>query len=287
MILPIVQEKIQSKREHYEERLQRAWKVPALEKLDPKNSAMGQVRVERTLALLEKHIAIKGGRIADLGCGTGWMASLLAKRGGDLTAVDLFENISESPQMSYRKGAIPYLPFSDASFDGLVFTDVIAEIDPPLYRLTLSELARLLKRSGWILGSTQLDLDSADAHERFIGLIETEFEIIASTKSYNRLHVYLTRWLKAPARFVRAGGQGGYRMEQLQKRSGLMRLWFYLNSIKSISVLWKPIASLFSPLLGIVKSDLRLLLFAERLSKIFWGRSAITHVIVVARKKKI
>jgi ubiquinone/menaquinone biosynthesis C-methylase UbiE len=290
MRLPIVQEKTQTKRERYEARMERKRKLPAPEKLGPQGSAMDQVRIERTVALLEKHSQIKGERIADLGCGTAWMASLLAERGGHPTAVDLFENISESgqrSQISYQRAAIPYLPFPDASFDGLVFSDVIAEIDPPLYRLTFSELARLLTRSGWIICSTQLDLYSEDAHERFIGLIESEFEIIDSAKSHNRLHVYLTRWAKAPFRFLRAGAQKEYRMEHLQKRSGLMRLWFYLNSIKFISLLWKPIASLFFPLLNLLKSDRRLLLFAERLSKALWGRKAMTHVIVVARKKKI
>jgi ubiquinone/menaquinone biosynthesis C-methylase UbiE len=287
MGLPIVQEKTQTKRKLYEERMERERKPP--EKLGPQDLALDQLRIERTLALLEKHIQIKGERIADLGCGTAWMASLLAKRGGHITAVDLFENISERvhSQISYQKAAIPYLPFPDASFDGLVFSDVIAEIDPPHYRLTLSELARLLKRSGWLICSTQLDLYSEDAHERFIELIESEFEIIASTKSYHRLHVFLTRLAKAPFRFLRAGAQKEYRMEHLQKRSGLMRLWFYLNSIKFISLLWKPIASLFFPLLNLLRNDRRLLLFAERLSKALWGRKAMTHVIVMARKKKI
>jgi ubiquinone/menaquinone biosynthesis C-methylase UbiE len=290
MGLPIVEEKTKTKREHYEERVRQVCDSVPLEKIDPLCSAQGQVRIERTLELLAKHIACKGDLIADLGCGTAVIASLLADQGGVLTALDVSDRVLQSSkhtQMSYRRGCIPYLSFSDACFDGVIFTDVIAEIEPPLYRLTLSELARLLKRNGWMICSTQLDLYSHDAQERFIQLIHTEFEIIASVKSYHRLHFYLTRWVKAPARFVRAARQENYRAEHLQRRSGFMRLWFYLNSTKAASLLWRPCTLLSFPLQRMIKKNRPLLLALERLSKIIWGTKALTHLIVLARKKKI
>jgi ubiquinone/menaquinone biosynthesis C-methylase UbiE len=290
MGLPIVEEKQKTKRQLYEEEVQQSFKNLSLDKIDPYRTIQGRLRIERTVQLLEKNVPILGSTIADLGCGSALIASLLADLGGEITAVDAapqFLNCSKDSRIARVKASIPYLPFADSTFDGVVFTDVIAEIEPHLYRLTLSELSRILKRGGWLICSTELDLHSYDAQDRFIELVKSEFEILASQKSYHRLHLYLMRWLKAPFRFIRAGKEKEYRLTLLQKREGLMRFWFYLNSIQGISSLWQPIAFLLRPLSHSLQKNRRFLLFCERFSLLFWGRRAPTHLIVLARKKKM
>ena len=239
MGLPILKEKTQTRRQHYEERVQQK----GVETADPLSTSVGRIRIARTLELLENHIQIEGCRIADLGCGSGVIATLLANKGGEITAVDAVKESLASivhPQITPKQAFLPYLTFPDAHFDGVVFTDVIAEMESHLYRLTFSELSRLLKGEGWLLCSTQLDLHSYDAFQRWIHLIETEFEIVDATKSFHRLHFYCTRWVKAPARFARAAREKEYRHLQLQKRSGLTRLWFSLNSSPSIAFFGNP-----------------------------------------------
>jgi 2-polyprenyl-3-methyl-5-hydroxy-6-metoxy-1,4-benzoquinol methylase len=280
--LPIAKEK--NKKELYEEEVYEHCAKICAEKLDPLQSAQGRERIIRTLELLEKHCQIAGSTIADLGCGSGVIASQLASKGALVTAVDAIER---SLLPNFKKVCIPYLPFSDEAFDGLVFTDVIAEITPHHYRLTLSELNRLLNKKGWLIISTPLDLYSHDAYDQFIQLIRTEFEIIESSKSYHRLHFYLNRIASAPRRFIQSSEQASYRLRQLQKRSGLMRLWLYLNSTKFVALLWRPVALFFKPLEQGLKKSQRLLLFAEALSEILWGKGALTHIIVLARKRRI
>jgi ubiquinone/menaquinone biosynthesis C-methylase UbiE len=288
--LPILEQRQKSERQLYEERMQALWEEAPLEKFDPQSSAKGKLRIADTLELLKHHVQIKGSRILDLGCGTGLFATLLAQQGGELTVADVSEKALKyctHPNLTCHRVCVPYLPFPDAHFDGLVFTDVIAEIEPALYRLTLSELSRLLKRKGWLVCSTPLDLYSQDAREKFIQLIETEFEIIASKKRYHRLHFYLTRWVDAPMRWVRAGQKNEYRIRELEKRQSWRYLWFYCNSTKAFSFFWRPAALLLHPLQRLLKRSQRLLLFAERFSEILWGSSALTHIIVIARKRGI
>lgn len=290
MGLVILEEKAKTTRERYEEHVKRVCEQLSLKKLGPLDCVTGQVRIARSLKLLEEHIDYKGAAIADLGSGFSPIALILADQGALLTALDASEKAllyKPHPHIAYKRACIPYLPFADAAFDGLIFTDVIAEIEPHLYRLTLSELSRLLKQNGWMLCSTELDLYSHDAYEKFIQLLACEFELVAEIKSYHRLHFYLSRWIQAPSRFVRAARDANYRSEQLQKRLKLMRIWFYLHSAKPIVFFWKPIAFILRPLQQAVQKSRKLLLFAEKLSKMLWGSSALTHVIVLVRKKKI
>lgn len=285
MGLPIIEEKSRTRRQVYEDEVRKVWENIPLEKIDPTHSMNSLLRIERTLTLLEGHIKIEGSEVADLGCGTGHLASLLAAKGGEITAVDVVQRIH--PTFTFVRACLPYLSLSDSSFDGVVLTDVIAEIEPHLYRLTLSELARILKKEGWLICSTQLDIHSHDAQERFVDLIKTEFEIFDSKKSYHRLHYHLTCWVKAPYRFIRGGKEEAYRLNLLQKRSGPMRLWFYLNSHRMLSLLWKPIAWIFTPFLHLLQTNRKFLLFCENISEILWGSGALTHLIILARKKKM
>lgn len=264
-------------------------RVP-FEKLDPQQAAIARERIERTLKLLRQHTDPQGLHIADLGCGAGSIALALADSHAQVTAVDAAAALLERwhhPNVVCKQAYIPYLPFNDESFDGLVLTDVIASIEPHLHRPTLSELARLLTREGWLMISTPLDLYSTDADLLFLQLVQTEFEVIATTPSYHRLHFYLSRWIEAPSRFVRASHSSLYRTTQLQKRSGFTRLWFTLNSHPAVAPAWRPLAWLLEKPSKFIKNNRRLLLLAERLSKMLWGNSALTHMIVLARKKKM
>ncbi len=234
--LPIFVEKNKTERQRYEEDQRSKSALLGLEELDGFATVAGKIRLERTLELLFKEIDVSGQRIADLGCGVPHILESLGSAGADITAVDINEKVVKQlteQKIAHFDKCIPYLPFQDKAFDGLIFTDVIAHIDPKLYRLTFSELARILKRDGWLICSTPLDLDSYDAKEQFIQLVRSEFECISFRKSYHRLYLLISRLIKESSPF------------------------------------WNK----------------KLNLALEKASKILFGDGAMSHLIVLARKK--
>jgi len=288
MALKLLKEEKRTQSQHYEEHVRNMRQNVATEKMDPLNSALGKVRVDRTLLLLKDVPSLQGNSLLDLGCGSGYLAFLMAEKGAHVTAVDVVNKICHfHDHVTFQQACIPYLKLPDAAFDGVLLTDVLAEIEPSLYRLTLSELARLVKPAGWVLFSTPLDLASLDAKEKFLQLIATEFDICGISESYHRLYFFLLNLLKAPFRFVRASREAAYRLRHLTKRSGIFRIGFYFNSSRSCSWFWKPLLLLFLPLLNRLQQSRGLLLFLERLSEIVCGSTALTHLIVLAQKKKL
>lgn len=286
--LPIIEERVLSKKEQFEEntraRCEQAWEEDAA-KLDPNQTVIGRERIKRTRELLAKlhfGLSLEGKAIADLGCGNAALASLF--EGADITAVDVAQSaLDKCPEHIKRvRGCLPYCRLPEESFDGVLLTDVIAELEPHLYRLMLSEVSVLMKRDGFFLCSTELDLYSEDPLGHFLAFLKTEFEVVETKKSYHRLYFYLRRWLDAPARFAHAGKEPTYRLLQLEKRSGFYRLWFYLNSLKWISYVWRPLTPLKNSL-----HQPSLLLFFERISEILWGEGALTHVIALCKRKSL
>lgn len=240
----VLSERPLSQREQYESTAKRMcddyWNSTSLEKLDPFLTALGQERIERTWDLIRQQVpSFKEKAVVDLGCGSGALAAHFAEQGSQIVGVDGAEkalNHCDKKGIPSLIAQLPYVKLADESFEGALLTDVIAEITPSLYRLTLSEVARLLTKEGWFVCSTPLDLYSEDALFHFFSLIQSEFKIVTQRKSYHRLYFYCRRFLEAPSRFVTAAKCADYRGKQLEKRGGLMRLWFYLNTLKAIAV---------------------------------------------------
>jgi SAM-dependent methyltransferase len=283
MPLPVITEKLQTRRDLYKQQLQQK----EVEAHNSSISSVEMVRIQRTLQLIEKHVDICKCSIVDVGCGNGVLAHMLSSKGCKVDALDIFPQENFPGDVPYQQGFLPYLTFEDARFEGVVFTDVIADIDSHLFRLSFSEIARITSRKGWLVCSTQLDLHSFDACQCFAALVETEFEIIACEKSYHRLHFYLRRCIVAPERFVRCMYDEPYRLKQLKKRVGFLKLWLYFNSLKPLGYFWLPISFLLKPFSNFVKTSQTFLLFLERLSEVFWGAAAVTHIIILARKKSL
>ena len=101
-----------------------------------------------------------GERWLDAGCGTGTIARRLASQGCDVTAVDGSARMIEvaqgaadriSPLHFLKVNDIVELPFSNATFDGIVCSSVLEYVDSPSG--VLSELARVLRDSGRLIVS--------------------------------------------------------------------------------------------------------------------------------------
>jgi len=116
---------------------------------------------------------IKGLRILDAGCGSGWYASQLVERGALVDAVDASESMVayaktrlatelRDEKLTIGVASLESLPFDDSRFDGAVSPLVLhymADWRPPL-----KEIHRVLRPDGWLLFSTHHP--AADA-ERF------------------------------------------------------------------------------------------------------------------------
>ena len=99
----------------------------------------------------------EGVRWLDLACGTGAMAELAAKRGADVTGIDLAPALIETAkeraqeqglEIDYRVGDCEDLDVEDASFDALSSTCGV--MFAPDHEATARELSRVVKPGGRI-----------------------------------------------------------------------------------------------------------------------------------------
>lgn len=110
---------------------------------------------------------VEGTRLLDAGCGGGWYAEQLLKKGADVDAVDgsaamvehartrLADKVTDDPKgrLTIRHADLAEpLPFDGDRFDGVVSPLVLHYIAD--WRPTLREFARVLKPGGWLLFST-------------------------------------------------------------------------------------------------------------------------------------
>jgi ubiquinone/menaquinone biosynthesis C-methylase UbiE len=92
-----------------------------------------------------------GARVADLGCGSGVFSDVLQRRGYACTGVDLSPKLiaiarSKFPALEFIEGDVERLPFSDASFDGVLLSGLVHHLPDP--SACAAELFRILKPGG-------------------------------------------------------------------------------------------------------------------------------------------
>ncbi|MCH9609882.1 MAG: hypothetical protein S4CHLAM45_13920 [Chlamydiales bacterium] len=140
-------------------------------------------RIEKTKKMMARHLP-KLKRVIDIGAGRRLFQCDVA--------IDIAADVLDGCQF----GVLPYLNFPDHSFEGVILTDVLAELPEHLFRLALSEVARILEPEGHLICSTSLEKRSYDAKERFLKLIQTEFDLVVVEKSrtlffFSERHVVL------------------------------------------------------------------------------------------------
>jgi len=97
----------------------------------------------------------------DLGCGQGWYASELARRGYEMHGIDLSAGqISEAQRHCQSEGTVVelqtydgvHLPYPDGSFDFVYSINVLHHVpSPAAQRALMGEVLRVLKRDGRFL----------------------------------------------------------------------------------------------------------------------------------------
>lgn len=283
---------IHNKRTERQARFDRLWlKDP--EKFNPMRKAEGRERVKRTWSLMLEFIKPENHLAVDLGCAAGHFTFKLRDNGASVHAVDISSKPldlikkNNTSHIELRKDYLPKSLLPDETYDIVFATDIIATLDKEEYRLFFSELARIINAEGYLICSTPIDVYSEDALQYFADLAATEFDILKWTFSYHRLHISTINFFKAPSRFFKAWKDPLYRKHALEKRYSLNKQWFRMNSTVLPASLWFLVKFLFSPVVNFLEANGTLILLQEKISRIFWRESAISHAIFIAKRRAI
>ena len=119
---------------------------------------------------------LRGARILDAGCGSGWYAEQLLDRGARVSAIDASGAMVDHARTRLEKKAgasgrfdvrvadlTDKLPFDDRTFDGVVSPLVLHYLRD--WRPTLREMHRVLGVNGWLLFSTHHPAADAELFE--------------------------------------------------------------------------------------------------------------------------
>lgn len=281
-----------TRKQEMQAKYERLWLLKP-EQFDSSRNCMERERLERTYRLIIDHLHVNGQRIVDLGCGDGALVKRLKEAGGNIQAVDIAANAlkrlqkSESQGLEIIQDALPETSLPDNSYDLVISTDVIAELNTPDYRLFFAELARLVKPTGYVVCSTPLDINSEDALQRLEELAHTEFHIIRWVYSYHALYQRLIAFFLAPDCFVKASKDPAYKQSELQSRASLSRLWFKLNSLSITAFIWRPISLITHPLANWLQQNRNVMLKLEKVCRFFSDISGISHAMFIGQRKPL
>lgn len=113
------------------------------------------LQLERATAVLSglRTVNLRSPRILDLGCGTGWLTTILGRfgptTGVDLSPVAIHRAQGLFPDVTFMAGDLFGLPFPDEAFDVVVAVQVLDHVENQRRFLDLA--VRLLTRGGHLI----------------------------------------------------------------------------------------------------------------------------------------
>lgn len=109
------------------------------------------------------HLEFDGKRVADIGCGDGGMARIMAGRGARVVGIDVNEKALAKAKAADRvsdetfmPGSADDMPFGDESQDLVVFVNSLHHIAPDQQRRAIAEARRVLAPGGELFFSEPL-----------------------------------------------------------------------------------------------------------------------------------
>ena len=140
------------------------WAEKLLDPRDPQNArwlGLEMQQIDRGASLaaeMAAHVSFDGARVLDVGCQTGGLAIAMARRGAEVTGIDVDPTLLRAADIrarchgvvnaSFATAKAEALPFANASFDVITFVDVIEHVETAA--ASLAELARVIAPGGWI-----------------------------------------------------------------------------------------------------------------------------------------
>jgi 2-polyprenyl-3-methyl-5-hydroxy-6-metoxy-1,4-benzoquinol methylase len=172
------------------------------EREDPDRKSITRFKKAYLLELLKTITpSMQGQRGLDAGCGNGWLTHKLAQEGLIMDGVDASETALYEAKKAFlsrahfEKAVFPNTKLPSGHYSMIVARDLIAEIPTVDQRLFISELSRLLKNQGKLFLTSPLNINSIDAKEKLITLLQTEFEIEAIYTLNLGWAIQIEKWL--------------------------------------------------------------------------------------------
>jgi SAM-dependent methyltransferase len=109
-------------------------------------------------AILDAIGAVDSLAVLDAGCGEGYLARLLARRGATVTGIDFStkqieaarsQNVMDGLAVRFDVGDVATLPYGDATFDLVVCNHLMNDLQDPTE--TIREFARVLRSGGRLI----------------------------------------------------------------------------------------------------------------------------------------
>ncbi len=281
-----------SKGQEFQARFDRLWLTDPRQ-FNPLRNCMEKERLVRTENLIKNHTSLKDKVAVDLGCGEGIFSKIIRDAGAQVESVDISSNALKALQRDGNEGIkviqdfLPHTSLEDNKYDLVIAMDLIGYIPIIEHRLFMSELSRLVKSEGFVVCSTSLDINTQDAIQSFGSLAETEFTISEWKFNYHALHIRISNFFKAPARFAKAWKDHQHRKQQLSKKSGFDKWWYSMNTSKFLGWFWNGMQYLAYPIVSILENNRMVLLGLEKICRFLWTDSGISHAIFIGQRRPL
>lgn len=236
-------------------------------------------RISRSKQAIKKYF-LKKGSVVDIGCGFGELSLYCRSLKHPVTACEISINALkqleslEKFNISIRTEQLPFTSFDDKCFDNLLCTDTIGDLSPREYRLTFSELSRILNHDGILVCSTEFDHKAYLPHRTFIKLAGTEFHFIDATYSYHYLYERLQYILSLPKCI-------------LSEQSIIKSKWKKVFLSPPFTFILKIINKSFSPISLYLENNKNTVGILEAVTKFIFNERGITHIIYIGKKKRL
>ena len=136
-------------------------------------------------ALLAAVGDIAGRTVVDVGCGTGWLARALGRRGAQAVALDhqwavLHDTAARHDDITGVAAAAQRLPFASRAFDGALLFNSLHHVPVAAMGQTLADCARVVRRGGWVYVAEPM---AEGTFFDLIRLVDDETEVRAAAQA--------------------------------------------------------------------------------------------------------
>lgn len=122
-----------------------------------KKSITYNIKDKRLKKILELALPVKNKIILDIGCSTGYLGSILEKKGAKVIGIDISQKAIKKAKKVLTDAKVldlnsQKLPFTSSSIDAVIASEIIEHLFQPL--LFLKEAKRVLKTNGIFIVTT-------------------------------------------------------------------------------------------------------------------------------------
>ena len=103
--------------------------------------------------------------VLTVGVGDGYLERAIQRQGWPITVLDPVAGAAkrlEAQGIDARQGIMESMPFSDETFDVVIATEVLEHLSDAQGDMALAETARVVRRSGWFIGTVPANEDLSD-----------------------------------------------------------------------------------------------------------------------------